>query len=231
VVDVNQIKADFLPKSVFSRYWVSWRQRSGNRGRRGRKRTSESFDLSTIREKSLKIPENSGTNAPTPLFYLRNATDWWKTSEFEFLFSKKKENMKTFLLKVTQKNIAIFCVCHLQKVCRTNIFRASLGKFGQKCSAPAKFPCSSTCMKKKQFAMKRKMSMWEVFNLMWLFFKICLQLVCYCSRSYNTQTLSFSFHNTISTQTENSRTRFEIRTYWNTPYTKRTMLFARLENI
>jgi len=79
--------------------------------------------------------------------------------------------------------------------------------------------------------MKRKMSMWEVFNLMWLFFKICLQLVCYCSRSYNTQTLSFSFHNTISTQTENSRTRFEIRTYWNTPYTKRTMLFARLENI
>ena len=68
-----------------------------------------------------------------------NETGWWQTPEAHF-----GPPNKTLFLEVTQKNTKTGVFIIFSKVCRTKIFQASLGEFGQKVFTPPKFACSYT---------------------------------------------------------------------------------------
>ena len=77
-----------------------------------------------------EIPENSGTFASTPVFYLYDQWDWLIENVWIWLFFSSKKVFMLFM-KVREEK-----TCR-EKVCRT-IFRGGLGKLGQKSFAPPK---------------------------------------------------------------------------------------------
>jgi len=104
----------------------------------------QNYDLSKIKAITIKrldkFLENSGTDVLTPYYYLCFEWDWLMTNAWSSLWSPKK----TLFLEVTQKNTKTGVFIIFRKVCRTKIFQASLGEFGQKFFTPPKFACSYT---------------------------------------------------------------------------------------